>query len=92
MLVRRKKKTVDKLQKVEIGSVSQEQAVDYADEMQLELMTDDDGAVITMDGRDLDMFVNLINGDYITRHAAGKRYQIKMKQLLDEPEGEQARE
>jgi len=90
-LVRDRKKIVTKLQKLEIGSVTQQQAINYADEMQLELMTDDAGAIIIMDGNDLDMFVNLINEDYITSEITGKRYEIKSKKLLGEPEGEPPR-
>lgn len=90
-LVRERKKIVNKLQKMEIGAVTQEQALEYADDMQLELMTDDNGAIIIMDGNDLDMFVNLINEDYITSEITGKRYEIKSKKLLDEPEGEPPR-
>ncbi len=44
-----------------------------------------------MDGHDLDTFVNLINEDYITSEVTGKRYEIKSKKLLDEPEGEPPR-
>lgn len=91
MLVRERKKTVSKLQKLEVGAVKQEQAVDYADQMQLELMTDDAGAIIILDGRDLDMFVSLINEDYVTSGLTGKRYEIKSKKLLGEPEGEPPR-
>lgn len=91
MLVMDKKKIVNKLQKLEVGAITQEQAVEYADTMQLELMTDDAGAIIIMDGNDLDMFVNLINEDYITSELTGKRYEIKSKKLLDEPEGEPPR-
>lgn len=90
-LVKDRKKIVNKLQKLEVGGVSQEQAIDYADEMQLELMTDDAGAIIIMDGNDLDTFVNLINEDYITSQVTGRRYEIKSKKLLDEPEGEPPR-
>lgn len=90
-LVREKKKVFNKLQKMEIGAVNQEQALEYADEMQLELMTDDAGAIIIMDGQDLDTFVNLINEDYITSQITGRRYEIKSKKLLDEPEGEPPR-
>lgn len=90
-LVMERKKIVNKLQKLEVGGVSQEQAIDYADTMQLELMTDDDGAIIIMDGNDLDMFVNLINEDYIVSEVTGKRYEIKSKKLLGEPEGEPPR-
>lgn len=90
-LVRERKKIVTKLQKMEIGAVTQEQAIEYADDMQLELMTDDSGAIIIMDGNDLDMFVNLINEDYITSEITGKRYEIKSKKLLGDPEGEPPR-
>lgn len=90
-LVREKKKIVNKLQKMEIGAVTQEQAIEYADTMQLDLMTDDNGAIIIMDGNDLDTFVNLINEDYITSEITGKRYEIKSKKLLDEAEGEPPR-
>lgn len=91
MLVREKKKIVNKLQKIEIGAVTQEQAIEYADTMQLDLMTDDSGAIIIMDGNDLDTFVNLINEDYITSEITGKRYEIKSKKLLDKAEGEPPR-
>lgn len=90
-LVKDRKKVITKLQKLEVGGVTQEQAVEYADDMQLELMTDDAGAIIIMDGNDLDTFVNLINEDYITSQITGKRYEIKSKKLLDEPEGEPPR-
>lgn len=90
-VVRERKKAVNKLQKLEVGAVTQEQALSYADDMQLELMTDDAGAIIIMDGNDLDMFVNLINEDYITSQITGKRYEIKAKRALDEPEGEPPR-
>ncbi|MEP6710449.1 MAG: hypothetical protein ABJA64_01900, partial [Candidatus Saccharibacteria bacterium] len=90
-LVRERKKAANKLQKIEIGDVTQEQAIQYADEMQLEIMTDDAGAIIIMDGNDLDTFVNLINEDYITSEITGKRYEIRSKKLLGEPEGEPPR-
>lgn len=85
-LVKDRPKIVNKLQKLEVGEVSQEKALEYADDMQLDLMTDDNGAIIIMDGRDLDMFVSLINEDYMTSDVTGKRYEIKSKKLLDEPE------
>jgi hypothetical protein len=90
-LVRDKPGIVNKLQKLEVGGITQDQAIDHADTMQLELMTDDANAIIIMDGRDLDMFVNLINEDYITSELTGKRYVIKSKKLLDEPDGEPPR-
>lgn len=86
-MVRERKKVVTKLQKLEVGGVTQDQAIDYADEMQLDLMTDDAGAIIIMDGHDLDTFVSLINEDYMTSQITGKRYEIRSKKLLDEPDG-----
>jgi hypothetical protein len=86
-VVRDRKKAVNKLQKLEVGEISQEQVLEYADSMQLELMTDDAGAIIIMDTNDLDTFVNLISEDYITSEITGKRYEIKAKKLLDEPDG-----
>jgi len=90
-LVRDRKKTVNKLQKLEVGTITQEQAIEYADSMQLELMSDDTGAIIIMDGNDLDTFVSLINEDFMTSEITGKRYEIKSKKLLDDPEGEPPR-
>lgn len=90
-MVRERKKTINKIQKIEIGQITQEQVIDYADTMALELMTDDAGAIIILDGNDLDTFVNLINEDYITTEITGKRYEVKSKKLLDDPEGEPPR-
>jgi hypothetical protein len=90
-LVKERKKSINKLQKLEVGAVKQEEVLDYADEMQLELMSDDNGAIIIMDGNDLDTFVNLINEDYVESKITGKRYEIKSKKLLGDPEGEPPR-
>ncbi len=90
-LLEDKKPLVKKLQNVEIGEMSQEQLLDYADEMKLELMTDDQNKIIIMDDRDLNMFVNLLSEDYFVSPVNGRRYEIKSKKLLDEPEGEPPR-
>ena len=90
-MVREKPAMVNKLQKLEVGEIKQEQALEYADTMQLDLMTDDEDKIIIMDSRDLDTFVNLINEDYITSELTGKRFLIKSKKALDEPEGEPPR-
>ncbi|TAL14844.1 DUF4868 domain-containing protein [Patescibacteria group bacterium] len=90
-LVRDRPRAVNKLQKIEIGPVTQDQVIEYADDMQLEIMTDEAGAIIIMDGSDLDTFVNLINEDYIVSQITGKRYEVKSKRALDDPEGEPPR-
>lgn len=90
-LLQEKKGLVKKLQAIEPGEITQEQVIDYADQMSLELMTDDQDAIIIMDGYDLDMFVNLISEDYVISNITGKRYVIKSKKLLSDPEGEPPR-
>ena len=80
------------LSKMDIAEeMPQDKLLDYADEMQLELMTDDDGSIIIMDDKDLTMFVNLLNEDYYISPVNGKRYEIKSKKLLGEPDGEPPR-
>ncbi|MBQ6486363.1 DUF4868 domain-containing protein [Candidatus Saccharibacteria bacterium] len=91
-LLQDKKPLVKKLQDMDIKEqMSQKQLIDYCDEMQLDLMSDDDGSIIIMDDRDLTTFVNLINEDYYISPVNGKRYEIKSKKLLAEPEGEAPR-
>lgn len=46
------------------------------------LMTDDSGAIIIMDDRDLTKFVNLLNDDYIESPITGERYEIIKKRPL----------
>ncbi len=90
-LLEDRKPLLKKLQGVEIGEMKQEQVVDYADEMKLELMTDEAGKIIIMDDKDLTMFVNLLAEDYYVSPVNGRRYEIKSKKLLDEPDGEPPR-
>lgn len=89
-LLQDKKPLVKKLADLNIAEeMSQKQLIEYCDEMQLELMSDDsDGSIIIQDDKDLTMFVNLINEDYFISPVNGKRYEIKSKKLLSEPEGE----
>lgn len=87
-----KKPILKKVQAMDIAEeMEQEKLLEYADEMQLELMTDDDGSIIIMDDKDLTMFVNLLNEDYYISPVNGKRYEIKSKKLLGEPDGEPPR-
>lgn len=91
-LLQDKKPLVKKLQNMDIEEeMEQEDLVDYADKMQLDLMTDDDGSIIIMDDKDLTMFVNLLNEDYYVSPVNGRRYEIKSKKLLAEAEGEPPR-
>ena len=74
---------VTKLQKVDPTVVTQDQVVEHADEMGLELMTDDaEGAIIIMDAKDAAKFVNLLNDDYVTSDMTGIKYELKGKKEL----------
>ena len=91
-LLQDKKPILKKLQAMDIAEeMPQDKLLDYADEMQLELMTDDDGSIIIMDDKDLSMFVNLLAEDYYVSPVNGRRYEIKSKKLLADPEGEPPR-
>lgn len=87
-----KKPLLKKVQAMDIAEeMPQDKLLEYADDMQLELMTDDDGSIIIMDDKDLTMFVNLLNEDYYVSPVNGRRYEIKSKKLLGEPDGEPPR-
>lgn len=84
------KSLINKLQNIEIGGLKQEQLVDHAEELGVELMTDDSGAIIIMNQKDLGKFVNLLNDDYMESNLTGLRYEIIRKRPLkpldpDEP-------
>ncbi len=92
MLVKERKKTLAKIQKLDMNfPMKQDELIEYADEMQLELMTDDQGAIIILDGNDLDMFIGLLNEDYMLSTVTNRRYEITGKKAMNEPEGEPPR-
>ncbi len=81
-LVKGKPAAIKKLQKIEPSLVKQDELIDHADEMGLELMTDEAGAIIIMDDKDMTKFVNLLNDDYIESPMTGQRYEIIKKRPL----------
>lgn len=83
-LVRERKSAISKLQKIDPRATTQAELLKHSEEMDLDLMVDDDGAIIIMDGRDLDVFVGLLNDDFVTSDMTGKRYEIKGKKPLDD--------
>ena len=91
-LLQDKKPLAKKLNEIDIpNAMSQKQVIEYCDEMQLELMSDENDSIIIQDDKDLAMFINLINEDYFVSPVNGLRYEIKSKKLLGEPEGEAPR-
>jgi len=89
-LVKDKKALVKKLQKLDVGKVTQQQILDQAEDMDLNLMPDDSGAIIIMDDKDITKFINLMNEDYMESPVTGERYEIIKKRLLkpDKEEGD----
>ncbi len=81
-MVKNKKSTIKKLQKLEVGKIKQEELLAHAEEIGVELMTDDAGAIIIMDDKDMTKFVNLLNDDYMESPLTGERYEIIKKKLL----------
>jgi hypothetical protein len=88
-MVKDKKSTIKKLQKLEVGKVKQDDLLNHAEEMGIELMTDDSGAIIIMDDKDMTKFVNLLNDDYIESPLTGERYEIIKKKILKPADAEE---
>lgn len=81
-MVKGNKAIITKLQKLEVGLIKQDDLLDRAEELGLNLMQDDDGAIIIMNAKDLTVFVNLLNDDYTESPLTGIRYEIKSKRPL----------
>lgn len=81
-LVKGNPATIKKLQKIEPSLVKQEDLVSHAEDMGVELMVDESGAIIIMDDKDLKRFVNLLNDDYVESNMTGQRYEILSKRIL----------
>ena len=83
-LLQDKKPILKKLQAMNIEEeMPQEKLIEYADNMDLELMTDENNHIIIMDDKDLATFVNLLNEDYYISPVNGRRYEIKSKKLIN---------
>lgn len=87
-LVAGKPGIIKKLQHIEPTLVKQEQLMEHAEELGIDLMQDDSGAIIIMDSKDLDKFVNLLNDDYVESNLTGQRYEIIRKKPIKPSEGD----
>lgn len=76
------KTLINKLQNIEIGELKQEQLIDHAEEVGVDLMVDENGAIIIMNQKDIAKFVNLLNDDYMESNLTGQRYEIIRKRPL----------
>lgn len=89
-LLKGKTAMIKKLQKLDPSTVKQEELLEHAEEVGVDMMTDDSGAIIIMDERDMTKFVNLLNEDYITSPITGERYEIIKKKPLKLPEAKES--
>lgn len=81
-LVKGNRSAIKKLQNVDPTLVKQEDLVDHAEELGVPIMTDDNGAIIIIDEKDMTRFINLMNDDYVESPVTGLRYEIKSKKIL----------
>lgn len=81
-LVFGKPSTIRKLQKIDVEAVDQATLIAHAEDMGVEILTDDSGAIIIMDDKDLVRFVNLLNDDYVESSMTGQRYEVLSKRPL----------
>lgn len=81
-----KKSIVKKLQQLDPGKIKQEDLMNHAEELGIDLMQDNDGAIIIMDDKDLAKFVNLLNDDYMESALTGERYEIIRKKPIRQTE------
>jgi hypothetical protein len=91
-MVMEKKALVNKLQKIDPTNVKQDELLNHAEELGIELMTDTAGSIIIMDTKDLTKFVNLLNDDYYESPMTGLKYEIKSKKPLKLDESDETKE
>lgn len=60
-----------------------ERVVDYAEEMDLALMSDNNDGIIIMDNRDAMMFVNILADNYVDSNLTDSRYLVTGKKRID---------
>jgi len=85
-ILRENNSLLNKFLKADIDLIEQEQIFEIADSMQLELMSDDDGAVIIMDKADLNVLLDIINDNYY-QSPTGHHYVAKSKKSIEVAEG-----
>lgn len=73
---------LNKFLKTDIDLIEQKQIFEIADAMQLELMSDDAGAVIIMDKVDLNVLLDIINDNYY-QSPTGHHYVAKSKKAIE---------
>jgi len=78
-----KRSLLNKLLKVEVGLITQDNVIDIADDMQIELMTSDAGEIILMDDKDVSVFLDILLDNFIQSDATGNHYLVKNKKPIE---------
>jgi hypothetical protein len=85
-MIKGNKALINKLQKLEINDdMTKDKILDHGEELDVALMTDERGAIIIENPKDLAKFINLLNDDYIESNLTGVRYEIQKKRELKPP-------
>jgi len=85
-MVKGNKAIINKLQKLELNDdITKDKILDHGEELDVALMTDETGAIIIENPKDLAKFINLLNDDYIESNLTGVRYEIQKKRELKPP-------
>jgi len=89
-MIKGNKGLINKLQKLEISEeITKDKILDHGEELDVSLMTDEAGAIIIENPKDLARFINLINDDYIESNLTGVRYEVIKKRELRPPKPEE---
>jgi hypothetical protein len=89
-MVKGNKPLINKLQKLEIApDVTKDKIIDHGEELDVSLMTDESGAIIIENPKDLARFIGLINDDFVESNLTGIRYEIQKKRELKPPKPEE---
>ncbi|MBS4040372.1 MAG: DUF4868 domain-containing protein [Flavobacteriales bacterium] len=86
-ILRENTSLLNKFLKTDIELMNQETVIELADTMQLELMTDDQGAIIILDKQDLSVLLDIMNDNYFESPATGNHYVAKTKKAIVVAEG-----
>lgn len=89
-MVKGNKPLINKLQRLEIApDMTSDKVLDHGEELDVAMMTDENGAIIIENPKDLAKFINLINDDYVESNLTGIRYEIQKKRELKPPKSEE---
>ena len=82
MMARESKSTLKRLLEVNTESMPSQETVLVADDMAIELMTDDKGNIILFDTKDANKFLDIVNDNYLSSET-GNHYLVKSKKPLE---------